>query len=90
MSRFSLSETKNYQLLERIGRGRYSHVYNALNVTNNSSCVVKKLLITDVSKIKRELKYLDLVRSGPNIIQKLVSFAEGALRPDLHRNISEK
>lgn len=35
----------NYQLVRKLGRGKYSEVFEAINVTNNEKCVVKILKV---------------------------------------------
>ena len=37
------SEQDDYQLVRKLGRGKYSEVFEAINVTNNGRCVVKIL-----------------------------------------------
>lgn len=36
----------DYQLVRKLGRGKYSEVFEAINVTNNEKCVVKILKVT--------------------------------------------
>ena len=33
----------DYQLVRKLGRGKYSEVFEAINITNNEKCVVKTL-----------------------------------------------
>lgn len=35
----------DYQLVRKLGRGKYSEVFEAINVTNNENCVVKILKV---------------------------------------------
>lgn len=35
----------NYQLVKKLGRGKYSEVFEAVNVANNEKCVVKILKV---------------------------------------------
>ena len=56
-----------------MGRGKYSEVFEAINVTNNEKCVVKILKPVKKKKIKREIKILKNLAGGPNIITLLVS-----------------
>lgn len=58
----------NYQLVRKLGRGKYSEVFEAINVTNNEKCVVKILKPVKKKKIKREIKILENLRGGTNII----------------------
>ncbi|XP_076331129.1 casein kinase II subunit alpha isoform X2 [Tachypleus tridentatus] len=58
----------DYQLVRKLGRGKYSEVFEAVNITNNEKCVVKILKPVKKKKIKREIKILENLRGGPNII----------------------
>lgn len=59
--------------MRKLGRGKYSEVFEAINVTNNEKCVVKILKPVKKKKIKREIKILKNLAGGPNIITLLVS-----------------
>lgn len=58
----------NYQLVRKLGRGKYSEVFEGINVTNNDKVVIKILKPVKKKKIKREIKILENLRGGPNII----------------------
>ncbi|KAI5091903.1 casein kinase II alpha 1 subunit [Silurus meridionalis] len=58
----------DYQLVRKLGRGKYSEVFEAVNITNNEKVVVKILKPVKKKKIKREIKILENLRGGPNII----------------------
>jgi len=58
----------DYQLVRKLGRGKYSEVFEAINVTNSQKCVVKTLKPVKKKKIKREIKILENLRGGINII----------------------
>uniref|UniRef100_H3A126 non-specific serine/threonine protein kinase n=1 Tax=Latimeria chalumnae TaxID=7897 RepID=H3A126_LATCH len=58
----------DYQLVRKLGRGKYSEVFEAINITNNEKVVVKILKPVKKKKIKREIKILQNLRGGPNII----------------------
>jgi casein kinase II subunit alpha len=38
-----LPSQDDYQLVRKLGRGKYSEVFEAINITNNEKCVVKTL-----------------------------------------------
>lgn len=88
---------EDYQLVRKLGRGKYSEVFEAINITNNEKCVVKILKVSfhltlnsihpeimfkvfaytnnfcllqpvKKKKIKREIKILENLRGGTNII----------------------
>lgn len=58
----------DYQLVRKLGRGKYSEVFEAINITSNEKCVVKILKPVKKKKIKREIKILENLRGGTNII----------------------
>ena len=58
----------DYQLVRKLGRGKYSEVFEAIKMTNNEKCVVKILKPVKKKKIKREIKILENLRGGTNII----------------------
>ena len=37
----------DYQLVRKLGRGKYSEVFEAINITNNEKCVVKILKVSE-------------------------------------------
>lgn len=63
------SNQDNYQLVRKLGRGKYSEVFEAVNVTNSEKVVVKILKPVKKKKIKREIKILENLRGGTNIIR---------------------
>ena len=60
--------TDNYEIVRKIGRGKYSEVFEGINIVNNEKCVVKVLKPVKKKKIKREIKILQILSGGPNII----------------------
>lgn len=67
---FSLSwnSKENYQLVQKLGRGKYSEVFEAFDVKHSKKVVVKVLKPVRRRKIKREIKILQNLRGGENII----------------------
>lgn len=61
----------NYEIVKKIGRGKYSEVFAGVNVAENKKCVIKILKPVKKKKIKREVKILLNLRGGTNIIQLL-------------------
>lgn len=43
---FFFSNQDNYQLVRKLGRGKYSEVFEAINVSNNEKVVVKILKVS--------------------------------------------
>jgi casein kinase II subunit alpha len=64
-------QQSDYQIVTKIGRGKYSEVFEAVNVSNSEKCVIKILKPVKKSKIKREIKILENIRGGTNIINLL-------------------
>ncbi|KAK9402818.1 Casein kinase II subunit alpha [Crotalus adamanteus] len=71
----------DYQLVRKLGRGKYSEVFEAINITNNEKVVVKILKPVKKKKIKREIKILENLRGGPNIINLLDIVKDPCLGP---------
>ncbi|TKS73020.1 Casein kinase II subunit alpha' [Collichthys lucidus] len=65
----SRDNQEDYQLVRKLGRGKYSEVFEAINITNNEKVVVKILKPVKKKKIKREIKILENLRGGTNIIR---------------------
>lgn len=55
--------------MKKVGRGKYSEVFDGICMTNNEKCVVKILKPVKKKKIRREIKILQNLCGGPNIIQ---------------------
>ncbi|TYG40522.1 hypothetical protein ES288_D12G099800v1 [Gossypium darwinii] len=60
-----------YEVIRKVGRGKYSEVFEGKNVNNNERCVIKILKPVKKKKIKREIKILQNLCGGPNIIKLL-------------------
>ncbi|TDL14555.1 Pkinase-domain-containing protein [Rickenella mellea] len=58
----------NYEVVRKVGRGKYSEVFEAINVVTDEKCVVKVLKPVKKKKIKREIKILQNLAGGPNIV----------------------
>ncbi|KAJ2386809.1 Casein kinase II subunit alpha [Coemansia sp. RSA 2559] len=60
---------ENYEIIRKIGRGKYSEVFEGVNVANNQACVIKVLKPVKKKKIKREIQIMQNLSGGPNVIQ---------------------
>lgn len=65
---FDWANQDDYQIVRKLGRGKYSEVFEGFNITNNEKCVIKVLKPVRKKKIKREIKILENLRGGVNII----------------------
>ncbi|EGR30332.1 hypothetical protein IMG5_134810 [Ichthyophthirius multifiliis] len=59
----------NYEVIRKIGRGKYSEVFDGISVTPQKRIVIKVLKPVKKSKIKREIKILQILKGGPNIVE---------------------
>eukprot|EP00118_Oscarella_pearsei_P028802 m.2970 g.2970 ORF g.2970 m.2970 type:complete len:436 (+) comp8992_c0_seq1:159-1466(+) len=58
----------DYQIVRKLGRGKYSEVFEGINITKNEKVVIKILKPVKKKKIKREIKILQNLLGGTNII----------------------
>lgn len=58
----------DYEVVRKIGRGKYSEVFEGINVSNNKPCVIKILKPVKKKKIKREILILQNLCGGTNIV----------------------
>lgn len=49
----SSSNQDNYQIVRKLGRGKYSEVFEGINVTNNEKAVIKILKVNSLYTIER-------------------------------------
>ena len=61
----------DYEIIRKLGRGKYSEVYEGININNDQKVVIKILKPVKKKKIKREIKILQNLSGGPNIIKLL-------------------
>jgi casein kinase II subunit alpha len=61
----------DYEIVRKIGRGKYSEVFQGISVKQNEKCVIKILKPVKKKKIKREIKILQNLQGGTNIISLL-------------------
>eukprot|EP00123_Amoebidium_parasiticum_P019925 comp37108_c0_seq1/m.47338 comp37108_c0_seq1/g.47338 ORF comp37108_c0_seq1/g.47338 comp37108_c0_seq1/m.47338 type:complete len:425 (-) comp37108_c0_seq1:399-1673(-) len=62
-------EREKYQIVQRLGRGKYSEVFQGVDVANSRDCVIKILKPVKNKKIRREILILQDLRGGVNIIE---------------------
>jgi casein kinase II subunit alpha len=61
----------NYEVLRKIGRGKYSEVFEGVNIVTGDKCVIKILKPVMKKKIKREIRILQNLCGGPNVVKLL-------------------
>ncbi|MBA0715857.1 hypothetical protein Golax_014737 [Gossypium laxum] len=64
-------EQDDYEVVRKVGRGKYSEVFEGVHITDNEKCVIKILKPVKKKKIKREIKILQNLCGGPNIVKLL-------------------
>lgn len=62
-------DVKNYECYHKLGRGKYSEVFLGYCSPNNKKCVIKVLKPVKAEKIYREIKILQTLYGGPNIVR---------------------
>ncbi|KAI8348810.1 casein kinase II catalytic subunit [Choanephora cucurbitarum] len=62
------SSSKNYQMADKIGRGKYSEVFMGIDTRTNRKVVIKRLKPIKHLKIQREVKILKVVSGSINTI----------------------
>ena len=62
------SKIDSYRVIQKIGRGKYSEVFSGLNVENQQKVCIKLLKPVRKFKILREVKILQILYGGPNIV----------------------
>eukprot|EP00898_Chlorokybus_atmophyticus_P006078 jgi/Chlat1/6471/Chrsp45S05977 len=63
---------ENYEVVRKVGRGKYSEVFEGVNLVNGERCIVKILKpLKKKEKITREIKILQNLSNAPNIVKLL-------------------
>ena len=63
------SPIDNYRVVHKIGRGKYSEVFEGVNTDNREQVCIKVLKPVRTVKIYREIKILQILYGGPNIVK---------------------
>ncbi|CAE7202968.1 CKA1 [Symbiodinium microadriaticum] len=61
----------DYEVLRKVGRGKYSEVFEGIHMATQEKCVIKILKPVKKKKIKREIRILQNLYGGPNIVRLL-------------------
>jgi casein kinase II subunit alpha len=62
------SSPERYEIVRRVGGGKYSEVFEGIDMVNNDQCIIKVLKPVAPKKINREIKVLRNLTGGPNVI----------------------
>ncbi|KAG2545676.1 casein kinase II subunit alpha-like [Panicum virgatum] len=64
-------EQDGYEVLRKVGKGKYSEVFEGFQPGSDERCIIKILKPVKKKKIKREIKILQNLYGGPNIVKLL-------------------
>lgn len=70
----------NYEVVKKLGRGKYLEVFLGVDLATGAQCVIKVLKPVKRKKIKREILILKNLVDGPNIIGLLDVVRESLLK----------
>eukprot|EP01117_Protostelium_nocturnum_P001373 TRINITY_DN1168_c0_g1_i2.p1 TRINITY_DN1168_c0_g1~~TRINITY_DN1168_c0_g1_i2.p1 ORF type:complete len:357 (+),score=79.77 TRINITY_DN1168_c0_g1_i2:601-1671(+) len=73
-------EQDAFEIVKKVGRGKYSEVFEGVCVPKNEKCIIKILKPVKKKKIRREIKILQNLWGGPNIIKLLDVVREPATK----------
>jgi casein kinase II subunit alpha len=59
----------DYEIICKVGRGKYSEVFESMNVRDNEKCIIKVLKPVRDKKIRREIKILQNLNGGTNVVR---------------------
>ncbi|KAG6845876.1 hypothetical protein H0H87_000682 [Tephrocybe sp. NHM501043] len=62
------SPPERYEIVRRVGGGKYSEVFEGVDMANHDQCIIKVLKPVAAKKIKREIKVLRNLTGGPNVV----------------------
>ena len=62
---------EDYEIISKVGRGKYANVFEGVNMTNNQRVILKALKPLTKRKIKREIFMMKRLKDGPNIIKQI-------------------
>lgn len=71
---------ENYEVIKKLGRGKYSEVFLGIDLSSGEKVVIKVLKPVKRKKIKREISILSNLVKGPNVIKLLDVVREPQLK----------
>jgi len=74
------SSQDDYEVIRKVGRGKYSEVFEGAHTPTGARCVIKILKPVKKKKIRREVSILRALAGGPNIISLLDTVRDPASR----------
>jgi casein kinase II subunit alpha len=73
----AVSDLDRYELVRFIGQGRFSIVFEAINVDNSTFCVIKVMKSPDASKLTKEIQILRSLGGVEGVVQLRDVFVNG-------------
>ena len=70
----------DYEIMNRLGSGKYSQVYDGINIVNDKSVVIKVIKPVKYKKIRREATILNLLKGHENIVSLLDIIVDSSSR----------
>ena len=67
---------ERYQIIRKVGRGKYSEVFKGIDVQTGDAVSIKYLKPVRFAKIKREIKIMQQLSGGPSILPLLATVRE--------------
>lgn len=64
-------EQEDYEIVRKVGRGKYSEVFEGMDICEGKKVIIKVLKPVKKRKIKREIKILQNISGGVNVISLL-------------------
>ena len=58
---FCFSDQDDYEVVQKVGRGKYSEVFEGINVKNNERCIIKILKPVKKKKVSTYYYLWDLI-----------------------------
>mmetsp|Transcript_13351 Transcript_13351/g.25196 ORF Transcript_13351/g.25196 Transcript_13351/m.25196 type:complete len:424 (-) Transcript_13351:110-1381(-) len=59
----------DYHMSQLLGKGTYGEVFEGTSVVTGSTCAIKRFKATSIPRLQREMKVLEHLHGGPNIIE---------------------
>lgn len=59
----------DYHMSQLLGKGTYGEVFEGTSVVTGSTCAIKRFKATSMPRLQREIKVLEHLHGGPNIIE---------------------
>lgn len=65
---YSGRKQEDYEITDKVGRGRYADVYSGVNMVTGEEVAIKIIKPIKKNKIRREIKILNTLKGGPGVL----------------------